>query len=220
MKKKTLLIAVAAIVLAVVSACSVTLAWLTANTEEVKNTFTVGKIEIDLWENALSSDGKQLDTNVDPVDGIDTYKIIPGGEQPKNPTVTVKAKSEDCYVYVKVTNNMVLTINGVVTEVVTYELDSKWEQIAVTTDNEGVKSYLYRYEDVIEYSNDDQNTTAVFSKIKYDGTKITSANIGELTAEQVADRPGIVIDAFAHQSANVDSVDVADTAAKTQLGFN
>lgn len=61
-----------------------TLAWLTAKTEAVVNTFTVGDINIDLTE--TTSD----------------YKLVPGSTIAKDPTVTVKAGSEACWLFVKV----------------------------------------------------------------------------------------------------------------------
>ena len=50
-----------------------TLAWLTAKTDTVTNTFTVGDINIDLTE-----------TTTD-------YKLVPGNTIAKDPTVTVKS---------------------------------------------------------------------------------------------------------------------------------
>lgn len=62
-----------------------TLAWLTAQTAPVVNTFTVGDIDIDLTETTGSE-----------------YKLMPGEKVAKDPKVTVKAGSEKCYVFVKV----------------------------------------------------------------------------------------------------------------------
>lgn len=62
-----------------------TLAWLTDSTGPVVNTFTVGDINIELKETT----GK-------------TYKMVPGIELVKDPTVTVKAGSEACWLFVKV----------------------------------------------------------------------------------------------------------------------
>ena len=64
-----------------------TLAWLTDQTAEVKNTFTVGDINIGLTE-----------TTTD-------YKMVPGNTIAKDPTVTVKAESEACWLFVKVTES-------------------------------------------------------------------------------------------------------------------
>ena len=62
-----------------------TLAWLTDKTEPVVNTFTVGDINIELKETTG-----------------ETYKMVPGIELEKDPTVTVKAGSEACWLFVKV----------------------------------------------------------------------------------------------------------------------
>lgn len=86
MKKKTLAL-VLALTLLVAGVVGGTLAWLTDQTAEVKNTFTVGDINIDLTE-----------TNKD-------YKMVPGNTIAKDPTVTVKANSEACWLFVKVTES-------------------------------------------------------------------------------------------------------------------
>lgn len=62
-----------------------TLAWLTDTTDPVVNTFTVGDINIELKETTG-----------------ETYKMVPGIELVKDPTVTVKAGSEACWLFVKV----------------------------------------------------------------------------------------------------------------------
>ena len=86
MKKKTLAL-VLALTLLVAGVVGGTLAWLTAQTAEVKNTFTVGDINIGLTE-----------TTTD-------YKMVPGNTIAKDPTVTVKANSEACWLFVKVTES-------------------------------------------------------------------------------------------------------------------
>lgn len=86
MKKKTLAL-VLALTLLVAGVVGGTLAWLTAKTDEVKNTFTVGDINIGLTE-----------TTTD-------YKMVPGNTIAKDPTVTVKANSEACWLFVQVTKS-------------------------------------------------------------------------------------------------------------------
>ena len=86
MKKKTLAL-VLALTLLVAGVVVGTLAWLTDQTAEVKNTFTVGDINIGLTE-----------TTAD-------YKMVPGNTITKDPTVTVKANSEACWMFVKVTES-------------------------------------------------------------------------------------------------------------------
>lgn len=84
MKKKTMA-TVLALVLILAVAVGGAVAWLTATTDTVKNTFTVGDINIDLAETTGSD-----------------YKMIPGNTIAKDPTVTVKAGSEACWLFVKV----------------------------------------------------------------------------------------------------------------------
>ena len=86
MKKKTLAL-VLALTLLVAGVVGGTLAWLTGQTAEVKNTFTVGDINIGLTE-----------TTTD-------YKMVPGNTIAKDPTVTVKANSEACWLFVQVTKS-------------------------------------------------------------------------------------------------------------------
>ena len=84
MKKKIL----ASAVVAALALCCViggTLAWLTAKTEPLVNTFTVGDVDIALEETTG-----------------DTYKMLPGCTIAKDPTVTVTKESEDCWLFVEV----------------------------------------------------------------------------------------------------------------------
>ena len=83
-----------------------TIAWLTAESDTVTNTFTVGSIEIDLWENEYDPDTNTLGKGE--VETQDDYKIVPGATNPKNPTVTVVKGSEACWLYVTIENNLVL----------------------------------------------------------------------------------------------------------------
>ena len=83
MKKKAWLSALA-VVLVLCCAVGGTLAWLTQKTDAVVNTFTVGDINITLTETERE------------------YKMVPGNTIDKDPTVTVQAGSEACWLFVKV----------------------------------------------------------------------------------------------------------------------
>lgn len=93
MKKK--LTTVLAIVLVVALSVAGTYAYLTAQTDTITNTFTVGHVKIDLTE-TFNTDADNDGTN-------DCWKmqLIPGTSAVKDPTVTVKANSEKCYLFVK-----------------------------------------------------------------------------------------------------------------------
>lgn len=113
MKKKTLVTALA-LVLVVCCAVGGVLAWLTAQTGPVVNTFTVGDINITLAE-----------TTTD-------YKMVPGNDIAKDPTVTVKANSEACWLFVKVEESDNLD------DFITYAMAEGWTQLA------GVDGVYYR----------------------------------------------------------------------------
>lgn len=85
MKKRLVWLIVAAVVLLTVTV-GVTWAMLIASSNSVVNTFTVGDVQITLTETTGSD-----------------YKLIPGMTVQKDPTVTVKEKSEECWVFVKLT---------------------------------------------------------------------------------------------------------------------
>ena len=82
-------------------------AWLTATSDTVTNTFTVGDIDITLSETT----------------GND-YTVVPGKDINKNPIVTVQNGSEACWLFVKVVENNWPTAN------VTYSIDNNnWKPL-------------------------------------------------------------------------------------------
>jgi len=171
-----------------------TIAWLTANTGAVENTFTVGDINITIAETDVDEDGSTLKN---------AYKIVPGGSADKDQTITVVKKSEDCYVYAYVENNVQLN-NG--TTVATLDINTtNWVKVG-ESDNKTV----YRYKAVVAYNETQDQPLPVFSKVTYADT-ITKGNIAELTNDQ------IIVKGYAHQSANT-SMAVADAAAIAAFG--
>ena len=82
MKKKGLAV-VLALTLLVVGVVAGTLAWLTAKSDTVTNTFTTSDIKVELKETPKE------------------YKMIPGYTISKDPTATVLPGSEECYLFVK-----------------------------------------------------------------------------------------------------------------------
>lgn len=95
-KSKALLLTLCAVLLVAASVLG-TMAYLTS-TDTVTNTFTVGKVEIKLDETDVANPtGARVTAN--------SYKLMPGTTYTKDPTVTVKAGSEESYVRMKVTFN-------------------------------------------------------------------------------------------------------------------
>lgn len=100
-KTKALLLSLCAVLL-VAATVFTTVAYLTSK-DAVKNTFTIGKVNIKLDEANVDEGG-----NV--IEGADrvkenSYKLLPGHTYTKDPTVTVLKGSEEAYVRMKVTMN-------------------------------------------------------------------------------------------------------------------
>lgn len=151
-----------------------TLAWMT-DTAQVTNTFTVGKVDIDLQETDVDEDGKTNENK---------YHLIPGKEYVKDPTLTVVKDSESAYL------RMIMTVHGwdAVTEVMkdndlenffTFigEWDeNEWRFIKLTEDpNNNTASFEFRYKEPVAGFNDqgkgiDKILPALFTKLKVPGS--------------------------------------------------
>jgi len=114
MKKKTLVL-VLALVLVAVGVVAGTLAWLTAESDTITNTFTTSGIEVTLTE-----------TN-------EEYKMVPGFEIHKDPKTTVVTGSEECYLFAK------LDKSANFDTFMTYEIADGWTQLTGT----GVPAGVY-----------------------------------------------------------------------------
>ena len=111
-RSKALLLTLCAVLLVAASVLG-TMAYLTS-TDTVTNTFTIGKVEIKLDEAKVNANGI-------PVEGAarvtgNSYKLMPGNTYTKDPTVTVKAGSEESYVRMKVTFNNAKAIIALCTD--------------------------------------------------------------------------------------------------------
>lgn len=105
-RTKALVLTLCAALLVVVTVFA-TMAYLTAN-DKVENTFTVGKVAITLDEADVDEMGNQMMSGEVTAVRVKTnnYKLIPGHEYLKDPTVHVAASSEDCYLFVKLDNQL------------------------------------------------------------------------------------------------------------------
>ena len=113
--KKKLTVSLAVLALVACMAAGATLAWLTAKTSSVTNTFTYGDINITLDETTGES-----------------YKMVPGNTIAKDPKVTVKANSEACWLFVKVEKSSNFD------DFMTYGIADGWTALA------GVDGVYYR----------------------------------------------------------------------------
>lgn len=92
--KRKLIIALA-LCLALALGIGGTMAYLTATTTAVVNTFTIGNVGLKLVE---TENGAEVTAK--------SYKIVPGETVTKDPTVTVTTGSEPCWLFVKITEDL------------------------------------------------------------------------------------------------------------------
>lgn len=201
MKKKSM-IAVVAVVFALCFAIGGTLAWLIDTTSEVKNTFTVGDINIELWEHDYESDTLGSDT----VTGNDNYKMIPGDTLPKDPYVIVKANSEACWLFVKVekSNNF--------DDFMTCDIAEGWTQLTVDAEGNAITDLVY-YREVDATGDNDSNPLSILknNEVTVNG-EVTKDKLSALTSEGV-ELPTLTFTAYAVQSDNVVDKNNNGTAA-------
>ena len=172
MKKK---IVICALSIAVIICCAVggTFAWLTTQTGEVRNTFTIGNIDITLAE--TTSD----------------FKMIPGETIAKDPVVTVKANSEACWLFVKVTESDNLD------DFITYTVDSGWTALT------GVSGVYYR--EVAAVSADSSFDVLTGNAVTVKDT-VTKTMMDALTDNTL---PTLTFKAYAIQKSGFDTVEAA-----------
>lgn len=181
-KSIALLVAVSMIVGCVIGG---TLAWLTATTGPVTNTFTVGNVDITLAE-----------TTTD-------YKMVPGNTIDKDPKVTVEKDSEACWLFVKVGKG-----NDFDTYM-TYTMAAGWVQLMFDKDGNPLTDLVY-YRDVPS-----STTDTVFSVLANDQVtvkdSVTKGMMDDIK-NGTTSAPTLTFTAYAVQKDNV--ADAADAWAK------
>lgn len=174
MKKKGLAMVLALVLLAV-CAVSGTLAWLTAKSDTVVNTFTTSDIKVKLEETkgTTATGGKE-------------FKMIPGYTIGKDPKATVLAGSEECYLFVK------LEKSSNFDTYLDYAIADGWTKL------DGVADTVYYR--VVDGTNNQIGTA--YSVLKGDQVtvkgSVTKEQMNALDAEGVA-KPTLTITAYASQ---------------------
>lgn len=181
MKKKTIAV-VLALVLVICCAVGGVLAWLTATTAPIKNTFTVGNVKIALAESE----------NLD-------LKMVPGQDITKDPVATVKANSEACYLFVKVVKSANFD------DFMTYTMADGWNQLK-DADGNDVSGVYYRK--VGTATTDTTFNVIEDNMVKVKGA-VTQSMMDNLTDGTL---PTLTFTAYACQSAGFETAAAAWTA--------
>lgn len=221
-KLRRILLTLACAVLLVSLSVGATLAYLTANTTVVKNTFVVGEgITIDLDEGRVYTDdddltdhtlfGKHVDKTKDRVEKNE-YKLIPNWIYDKDPTVYVEANSGECYLFVKVENGLAGndTIASIEADTNTIESQILQNWTKVT----GAENVYYLTSGVVSTSADRQSFV-VFNTF-------TTKNYESLTDAERAyfASAAVTIDAYAIQADGFANAEAAWAANTTNGTFN
>ena len=173
---------IAAIVLVIGCTAGGTVAWLVSKPKPIVNVFTVGNISATLTETATA------------------FKIVPGVDITKDPVATVKAKSEDCYLFVKLTEEIwpTPTEKGSGTRKVEYEIADGWTKL-----EDGVY-----YREVPK-----KDTDQAFHVLQND--KVTVSNtLTKENADAITGTPKLTVAVYAVQKEGMGSADKAWETAK------
>ncbi len=172
-KSKVLITTLCAVLLVTVSVLG-TLAYLTSQ-DTVVNTFTVGKVNITLDEADVNEDGTEI-VGADRVKE-NNYHLIPGQTYVKDPTLTVKAKSEDSYVRMLLTLNCADEFDAIyapdkadLTTIFNGYNAENWVYETVTRDTaKNTITYEFRYKEIVTKSETDTKLDALFDAITVPG---------------------------------------------------
>lgn len=190
MKAKKVLALVLCAALLVAGSVAATLAYLTSKTDVVTNTFSVGNVTIALDEAKVDLYGeKDGDSRVTE----NTYKLIPGHTYVKDPTITVGATSEDCWLFVKVVDEIAAIQDA--TTVAAQMAAKGWSEVA-----DGV----YAYKETVSAN----AKVVVFDNFKIKGNADVAAYAGKT----------ITVQAYAVQADNFGTAAAAYDAAPCTWG--
>ncbi|MCD8365667.1 MAG: hypothetical protein LUC83_07650 [Clostridiales bacterium] len=197
--KKSRKILLSCLVLAVIVTCTVspTFSWLSAKSEQVVNTFAGGTIAVTLDEAETDEYGNKKDGEERVTENA--YKYTAGAELYKDPTVTVLADSEACYVYLCVENQLPV-------EYFTINYDTKsWNKVDTYEQEDGTVLTVYRYKTVIAASDGDQELEPIF-------TIVTVSD--ELTQEEIEalGTKTVKVQAYAVQTAELEETSADELA--------
>lgn len=176
---------IAAIVLVIGCTAGGTVAWLVSKPKPIVNVFTVGNINATLTETKTE------------------FKIVPGVEIAKDPVATVTANSEDCYLFVKLTeaNWPTFTEAGSTTRKVKYEIADGWTKL-----EDGVY-----YREVLKKDTENR----AFHVLKNDQVTVSSTLTKEnADAIQKAGTPELTVAVYAVQKEGMGSAAKAWETAK------
>ena len=203
---------IACISLIAIASTIITFALLTFETDTLVNTFTVGQVSLKLDETDVDETGTPI-PNANRVTGNE-YKLIPGKEYVKDPTMTVLSGSEASYVRILVTITKAKEMKEVFGENFLPEKyvsgwdKTKWISTSIK-ENDNSITYEFRYHKVVTGYVDGKKQEVVLEPLF---NKFTAP--GELTSEDLKKIEGFEIKVVGHgiQATGFKSAEEAWTA--------
>lgn len=170
-----------------------TLSWLSDTSERVVNTFAGGAISIVLDEAPVDAYGNAIEG--DRVTS-NSYKYVAGATLDKDPTPTVLAGSESCYVFIFVENEL-----G--DDLFTLNIDTQsWLQVA---QSDGNTLYIYSSSVDASQSSQDMVLNPIFTQVQ------VSQDLTQQDVEELGEKT-ICTTAYAVQTASLTSAQAIDLA--------
>lgn len=188
--KKKITIAVVCAVLSCVCLIGTTFAWLVDKTEPVKNTFTVGNVDITLTETGATLNGSVYENS---------FKMVPGNTITKDPKVTVIGGSEACWVFIKIEKSANFDT------FMEYAVATGWTALA---GNDGVY-----YREVAASAADQPFVVLADNEVTVKNT-VTKAMMDEIVADASL-KPTLTFTAYAVQRDNINTAAEAWTIANS-----
>lgn len=197
------LVLVLAVALLIGATIGGTVAWLTASTETVENTFTVGDVGLTLVESPITVAEDGTVSYGNPAEGVENkYPMVPGTTYKKDPVVTVEAGSEDCWVFVQFDKG------SKTDDYITYTAD--WTGWTQGTGTDGIPVNVW-YRHVAKTATDTERSWHLLTNdtITINAETVTKGTMSDATANS-----SLKYIAYAIQSANIGSgTDVQKAAA-------
>ena len=176
---------IAAIVLVIGCTAGGTVAWLVSKPAAITNVFTVGNINAELAETAKA------------------FKIVPGVDIAKDPVATVEANSENCYLFVELTeeNWPAFTEADNTTRKVEYKIADGWTKL---------KDGVY-YREVPKSDTEDQSYPVL-----QDNKVTVSSTLTKENADAITGDPKLTVAVYAVQKEGMGSAADAWETANAQ----
>ena len=186
-RNRRIAMTVALVLVVALASIGGTIAWLTATTAPVTNTFTASDIDITLTETGATNNAN-------------SYKMVPGQTITKDPKVSVAVGSEACWLFVKLekSNNF--------NTFMTYDMENGWKQLKDAEDKDVPGVYYRKVSDTLQASNPAEFTVIKNNKVTVKET-VTKGQLDELSADTY---PTLKVTAYAIQQYGIGSVDATE----------